>query len=69
MKTLLDTIREELREKETALRQRAKTLDGQGLFDSGDRHTLEADTLADVCDLIICHEVRERAEREKSEKQ
>ena len=65
MKTLIDTIREELRERETALRKEADKFYDLGAIESARARAAKADTLNEVCELIVAAQVRERAEREK----
>jgi hypothetical protein len=65
MTTLLDTIRAELREQEGALREQAEQFRKQGRPVMAAKRSDKADTLADVCDLIIARQVSERADREK----
>lgn len=65
MKTLIDTIREELREREYLLRCEADKFHDLGAFESASARAAKANTLNEVCELIVAAQVRERAEREK----
>ena len=48
-----------------ALRKEGGKFHHLGAFESSAARFAKADTLNDICEMIIAHQVRERAEREK----